>query len=96
MLKKKTTNKNNIEAAAVPAPKVESFPVCIFNTHHHVAESKGRGRERERREKRRRRRGRRGSSFSSIISSGCVCLKTASGWNPKEIYIWALVVLTTV
>lgn len=49
MLKKKTkTNKTNIEAAAVPTPKVESFPVCIFKTHHHVAES-------ERRERRGRR-----------------------------------------
>lgn len=56
MLKKKT-NKNNIEAAAVPTPKVESVPVCVFNTHHHVAKSRRRERERKRRGRRGRARG---------------------------------------
>lgn len=47
---KKKTNKNNIEAAAVPTPKVESVPVCVFNTHHHVAKSRRGEREREKEE----------------------------------------------
>lgn len=99
MLKKKKTNKNSIEAAAVPTPKVESFPVCVFNTHHHVAKSKGREREGEKGEEEEQEEGRgwgRGAFFYFIISSGCVHLQTASGWNPKDIYIWTSVVLTTV
>ena len=98
MLKKKKTNKNNIEAAAVPTPKVESFPVCIFNTHHHVAKSrrKKRGREREggggkgekgKRKGEGRGRGRREreEDLSLIISSGCVqFLKLLPDGIPKR------------
>lgn len=85
---KKNPNKNNIEAAAVPVPKVESFPVCIFNTHYPVVESRrGKGEEE-------RRGGRRGSFFYYFLWVCGVHLKTAAEWNPKEICIWTLVVLT--